>query len=45
VDLLARAFARMPPDQADALIAGLQALVYTPDGDRGDTSHDDHADV
>jgi DNA-binding MarR family transcriptional regulator len=29
LDLLASAFARMPADEADALIAGLQALVDT----------------
>ena len=29
VDLLARAFARMPAAEADALIAGMQALVDT----------------
>jgi hypothetical protein len=27
LDLLARAFARVPPRQADELVAGLQALV------------------
>ena len=31
VDLLARAMARLPPDQADGLIAGLRALVSTAD--------------
>ncbi len=32
LDLLADAFARMPPDQADALINGLGALVHLTDG-------------
>jgi DNA-binding MarR family transcriptional regulator len=32
VDLLAGAFARMPPDQADALIKGLDALVHSTEG-------------
>jgi len=48
LDLLARAFARMPPGQADALIAGLQALVHTADQPcrhEGDSDHDDHADL
>jgi len=34
LDLLARAFARMPPGAADALIDGLGALVHTPEGER-----------
>ena len=34
LDLLASAFAAMPPDQADALINGLDALVHTPEGER-----------
>jgi DNA-binding MarR family transcriptional regulator len=42
LDLLARAFTRLPAGQADALIAGLQALVRATEGD---TSYDDHADV
>lgn len=42
LDLLARAFTRLPDGQADALIAGLQALVRATEGD---TSYDDHADV
>ncbi len=42
LDLLARAFTRLPAGQADALIAGLQALVHATEGD---TSYDDHADV
>ena len=37
LDLLASAFARMPADEADALIAGLQALVDT--AGRQDTKH------
>ena len=34
LDLLASAFAAMPPDQADALINGLDALVHTPEGEQ-----------
>ena len=34
LDLLATAFARMPPDQADALITGLAALIQLPEGDK-----------
>jgi DNA-binding MarR family transcriptional regulator len=52
LDLLAHAFARMPPGQADALITGLQALVHAavqpgpsphPADDEGDSNHDDRA--
>jgi DNA-binding MarR family transcriptional regulator len=52
LDLLARAFTRMPADQADALIAGLHALVHTaaqPEGihpaREGDTDHDNHGNL
>jgi len=34
LDLLAAAFARMPPDQADALMTGLAALIQLPEGDK-----------
>jgi DNA-binding MarR family transcriptional regulator len=34
LDLLAGAFARMPPGEADALINGLQALVHTTKGEQ-----------
>jgi DNA-binding MarR family transcriptional regulator len=48
LDLLAGAFARMPAGQADALIAGLRALVDTAGPSdihaQGD-DHDDHASV
>ena len=33
LDLLAAAFARMPLDQADALMTGLAALIQLPEGD------------
>jgi DNA-binding MarR family transcriptional regulator len=49
VDLLARALSRMPPGQADALIAGLRTLVHLadptqvlPGRSQGD-DHDDHS--
>ena len=48
LDLLASAFARMPADKADALIAGMQALVETADRQdtkQGGDSHDDRANV
>lgn len=49
LDLLARAFARMPAGQADALITGLSALVEvagSPDNHSGgDSNHDDRASV
>ena len=54
LDLLARALARVPPGQAEALIAGLHALVEAagqPDQDpdpvtsEGDNDHDDHPSV
>ena len=54
LDLLARALARVPAGQAEALIAGLQALVQAagqPDQDpnpprsEGDHDHDDHPSV
>jgi DNA-binding MarR family transcriptional regulator len=34
VDLLAGAFARMPPGEADALINGLEALVHMTEGEQ-----------
>ena len=34
LDLLAAAFARMPPDEADALINGLEALVQMTEGEK-----------
>jgi DNA-binding MarR family transcriptional regulator len=34
VDLLAGAFARMPPGEADALIDGLEALVHMTEGEQ-----------
>ena len=34
LDLLADAFARMPPGEADALISGLEALVHTTEGEQ-----------
>ena len=37
LDLLASAFARMPPDQADALMNGLEALVQITKGDSHDS--------
>jgi DNA-binding MarR family transcriptional regulator len=46
VDLLARAMARFPPGEADALNAGLRALIdqaQLPDGKR--ETHDHHADL
>jgi DNA-binding MarR family transcriptional regulator len=54
LDLLARALAHVPADQAEALIAGLQALVQAagqPDQDlepmtsEGDNGNDDHPGV
>ena len=49
LDLLARAFARVPPRQADDLIAGLQVLVQAaarsdqpPHASEGDSDDDDH---
>lgn len=42
LDLLATAFARLPATQADALIAGLRALVDTT---LGDGNHDDRASM
>jgi DNA-binding MarR family transcriptional regulator len=51
LDLLARALARVPAGQAEALIAGLQALVQAagqperepdPSAPEGDHDHDDH---
>jgi DNA-binding MarR family transcriptional regulator len=49
LDLLARAFATMPADHADALIAGLAALVDTADrADTrlgGDSNHDNRASM
>jgi DNA-binding MarR family transcriptional regulator len=48
LDLLASAFARMPTGEADALIAGLQALVDTAgrqDTHDGGDSHDDRTSV
>ena len=42
LDLLATAFARLPDGQADALIAGLRALVDTT---LGDGNHDDRASM
>jgi DNA-binding MarR family transcriptional regulator len=49
LDLLARAFARLPPGQADDLIAGLQVLVQAaarsdlrPHASKGDSDDDDH---
>jgi DNA-binding MarR family transcriptional regulator len=53
-DLLARALGRVPPDQAEALIAGLHALVEAagqperepdPVASEGDHDHDDHPSV
>ena len=47
LDLLARALARMPPGQADALITGLRALVdhaTEPDLSQGG-NHDDGTSV
>ncbi len=46
VDLLARAMARLPPGEADALNSGLRALVeqaQQSDGKRG--LHDQHAEL
>jgi DNA-binding MarR family transcriptional regulator len=52
LDLLARALARVPPGQADELIAGLQALVQAagqldqhPHPSEGDSDDDDHASL
>jgi DNA-binding MarR family transcriptional regulator len=54
LDLLARALARVPAGQAEALIAGLQALVQAarqpdqepdPAASGGDNDHDDHPSV
>jgi DNA-binding MarR family transcriptional regulator len=48
LDLLARAFATMPATEADALIAGLAALVDTggrPDSQSGGDNHDDRTNV
>jgi DNA-binding MarR family transcriptional regulator len=54
LDLLARALARVPAGQAEALIAGLQALVQAagqpeqepdPSAREGDHDHDDHPSV
>jgi DNA-binding MarR family transcriptional regulator len=49
LDLLARALARVPPGQAEDLIAGLQALVQAagrpgqrPHASEGDSDDDDH---
>jgi DNA-binding MarR family transcriptional regulator len=48
LDLLARALARVPPGQADDLVAGLQALVEAagqpdqPPKPEGDSDDDDH---
>jgi DNA-binding MarR family transcriptional regulator len=49
LDLLARALARLPPGQADDLIAGLQVLVQAagqpdphPPASEGDSDDDDH---
>jgi DNA-binding MarR family transcriptional regulator len=46
VDLVARAMAKLPPGEADALNAGLHALIeqsQLSDGKRGD--HDHHAEL
>ncbi len=54
LDLLTRAFARIPAGQADALIAGMQALVQAagqpgqlrhPSESEGDSNHGDRASV
>ena len=49
LDLLTRAFAALPPGQADELVSGLQALVDAVDkpsnSKERDSSHDEHGSV